>query len=69
MKNKALTQPVEKPFKILKESFHATEEYKLRLILVVISIIISAGTNAIGISFTKVLIDDYIAPLVLQKKS
>lgn len=68
MKNKALTQPVEKPFKILKRIFsYATEEYKLRLILVVISIIISAGTNAIGISFTKVLIDDYIAPLVLQE--
>lgn len=32
-----------------------------------ISIIISAGTNAIGISFTKVLIDDYIAPLALQE--
>ena len=68
MKNKALTQPVEKPFKILKRIFsYATEEYKLRLILVVISIIISAGKNAIGISFTKVLIDDYIAPLVLQE--
>lgn len=68
MKNKALTQPVEKPFKILKRIFsYATEEYKLRLILVVISIIISAGTNAICISFTKVLIDDYIAPLVLQE--
>jgi len=68
LKNKALTQPVEKPFKILKRIFsYATEEYKLRLILVVISIIISAGTNAIGISFTKVLIDDYIAPLVLQE--
>lgn len=68
MKNKALTQPVEKPFKILKRIFsYATEEYKLRLILVVISIIIGAGTNAIGISFTKVLIDDYIAPLVLQE--
>ena len=68
MKNKALTEPIENPFKILKRIFsYATKEYKLRLILVVISIIISAGTNAIGISFTKVLIDDYIAPLALQE--
>ena len=68
MKNKALTEPIENPFKILKRIFsYATKEYKLRLILVVISIIISAGTNAIGISFTKVLIDDYIAPLVMQE--
>lgn len=68
MKNKEFTQPIEKPFKLLKRIFsYATKEYKLRLILVVISIIISAGTNAIGISFTKVLIDDYIAPLVMQE--
>ncbi|AZP05656.1 ABC transporter ATP-binding protein [Jeotgalibaca ciconiae] len=56
------------PLKILKRILsYATKEYKLRLIVVVVSILISAGTNAIGISFTKVLIDDYIAPLVLQE--
>lgn len=33
----------------------------------VISIIISAASNAIGISFTKTLIDDYIAPLLTQE--
>ena len=68
MKNKAFDQPIEKPFKLLKRIFsYATKQYKLRLILVVISILISAGANAVGISFTKVLIDDYIAPLVLQE--
>lgn len=68
MKNKPLDKPTVSPFKILKRIFsYATKEYKLRLVLVVISIIISAGANAIGISFTKVLIDDYIAPLMLQE--
>ena len=68
MKNKPLDKPTVSPLKILKRIFsYATKEYKLRLVLVVISIIISAGANAIGISFTKVLIDDYIAPLMLQE--
>lgn len=68
MKNKPLDKPTVSPFKILKRIFsYATKEYKLRLVIVVISIIISAGANAIGISFTKVLIDDYIAPLMLQE--
>ncbi|AEB29824.1 lipid A export ATP-binding/permease protein MsbA [Carnobacterium sp. 17-4] len=34
--------------------------------MVVVSIVISAATNAIGISFTKTLIDEYIAPLLTQ---
>ncbi|HHX61464.1 MAG TPA: ABC transporter ATP-binding protein [Epulopiscium sp.] len=72
MKNKSINTPIntttESPLKILKRILsYATKEYKGRLIIVVISILISAGMNAIGISFTKVLIDDYIAPLVLQK--
>ncbi|QII83083.1 ABC transporter ATP-binding protein [Jeotgalibaca arthritidis] len=61
-------KPTESPLKILKRLFtYARKEYKLRLIIVVLSIIVSAGTNAIGISFTRVLIDDYIAPLALQE--
>lgn len=68
MKNKPLDKPTVSPLKIFKRIFsYATKEYKLRLVFVVISIIISAGANAIGISFTKVLIDDYIAPLMLQE--
>lgn len=63
-----MSKPTVSPLKILKRILsYATKEYKLRLIVVVVSILISAGTNAIGISFTKVLIDDYIAPLVLQE--
>ena len=58
---------VENPFKIIKRIFsYAAKRYKIQLIVVALSIIISAGTNAIGISFTKTLIDDYIAPLLLQ---
>jgi len=68
VKNKSIGRPTESPLKILKRILsYATKEYKLRLIIVVISILISAGMNALGISFTKVLIDDYIAPLVLQE--
>ena len=53
---------------IFKRIFsYARKEYKLRLFIVFISILISAGVNALGISFTKVLIDDYIAPLVTQE--
>ena len=67
MKNRPM-KPTERPLKILKRLFtYARKEYKLRLIIVVLSIIVSAGTNAIGISFTRVLIDDYIAPLALQE--
>ncbi len=68
VKNKSISKRAESPLKVLKRIFsYATKEYKLRLIIVVISILISAGMNALGISFTKVLIDDYIAPLVLQE--
>lgn len=67
MKNRPM-KPTESPLKILKRLFtYARKEYKLRLNIVVLSIIVSAGTNAIGISFTRVLIDDYIAPLALQE--
>lgn len=53
---------------VIKRLFgYAMNGYKGRLLLVVVSIIISAGTNAIGISFTKTLIDDYITPLALQQ--
>src|SRR5699024_1882644 len=44
-----------------------TYKYNIRNIIDVISIIICSGTNVIGISLTKLLIYDYIAPLVLQE--
>ncbi|WP_029278318.1 ABC transporter ATP-binding protein [Carnobacterium jeotgali] len=68
MKNKPITRPAVSPLKIFKRILsYATKQYKLRIIIVVVSIIISAATNAIGISFTKTLIDDYIAPLLTQE--
>lgn len=68
VKNKPINLAAKGPLKILKRILsYATKEYKGRLIIVVISILISAGMNALGISFTKVLIDNYIAPLVLQE--
>ena len=68
MKNRPITRPTVSPLKIFKRILsYATKQYKLRIIIVVISIIISAASNAIGISFTKTLIDDYIAPLLIQE--
>ncbi len=68
MKNKPIMRPTVSPLKIFKRILsYATKQYKLRIIIVVVSIIISAATNAIGISFTKTLIDDYIAPLLTQE--
>ncbi|MGI6155112.1 MAG: ABC transporter ATP-binding protein [Enterococcus lemanii] len=67
MKNKSIAVTKNSPFKTLGRILsYATKDYKWRLLVVVISVIISAATNAIGISFTKVLIDDYIMPLTLQ---
>lgn len=61
-------RPTVSPLKIFKRILsYATKQYKLRIIIVVVSIIISAATNAIGISFTKTLIDNYIAPLLTQQ--
>lgn len=68
MKNKPIMRQTVSPLKIFKRILsYATKQYKLRIIIVVVSIIISAATNAIGISFTKTLIDDYIAPLLTQQ--
>ena len=54
--------------KIIKRIFsYATKKYEWRLILVFVSIGLSAATNAIGISFTKKLIDNYITPMLKQK--
>lgn len=44
------------------------KKYRWRLIVVLVSIVISAAVNAIGISFTKQLIDRYILPLIGQKQ-
>lgn len=67
MNRKLTGKKVENPLKIIKQIFsYALKKYKFHLVLVAASIIISAGTNAIGISFTKTLIDDYIAPLLFQ---
>lgn len=63
-----MSKPTVSPLKIFKRILsYATKQYKLRIIIVIVSIIISAATNAIGISFTKTLIDDYIAPLLSQQ--
>lgn len=41
-------------------------KYTLKIILVIIFIMISAGANVAGSLFLKVLIDDYIEPLLLE---
>lgn len=63
MNKKTAANPLKTFNRILS---YATRKYKIRILIVIVSIIISAATNAIGISFTKTLIDDYIAPLLTQ---
>ena len=68
MKNKTIAVSKNNPLKTFGRIFsYATKEYKWRLLVVVFSIVVSAATNAMGISFTKILIDDYIVPLTLQE--
>lgn len=51
---------------LLRIFTYAKKKYRWRLVFVAFSIIISAAANAIGISFTKILIDQYITPLLHQ---
>lgn len=63
MKNKGM--PAVNPLKIFARIMsYVGKKYRWRLIVVLISIIISAAVNAIGISFTQKLIDTYILPLI-----
>ncbi|MGX7200343.1 ABC transporter ATP-binding protein [Enterococcus nangangensis] len=67
-KPKTIAKPNVPVSQIIKRiAGYATKKYRWRLIVVFFSIILSAATNAIGISFTKRLIDDFIEPL--QKQS
>lgn len=43
---------------------YVTSTYKLQLVIVLISIIVSALVGVAGIQFLKYLIDDFIIPLV-----
>lgn len=51
--------------KTIKNLFKYIGQYKLQLIFVVIAIIVSAFTGAIASLFLRILIDDYIMPLLL----
>ena len=43
---------------------YVTKEYKFQLVIVLVSIIISALVGVIGVQFIKYLIDDFITPLL-----
>ena len=63
-KKKAMGRPAN-PVKIFSRILsYVGKKYRWRLVIVFISIIISAAANAIGISFSQRLIDDYIVPLL-----
>ena len=63
-KKKAMGRPAN-PVKIFGRILsYVGKKYRWRLIVVFISIIVSAAANAIGISFSQRLIDDYIVPLL-----
>ncbi|HJF20146.1 MAG TPA: ABC transporter ATP-binding protein/permease [Enterococcus columbae] len=68
MKNNGMQTKVS-PLKIFGRILsYVGKKYRWRLIVVLVSIVISAAVNAIGISFTKQLIDRYILPLIGQKQ-
>lgn len=46
---------------------YVTKEYKFQLVVVLVSIIISALVGVIGVQFIKYLIDDFITPLLSAK--
>ena len=50
----------------VKRLLSYVNQYRIRLIFVVVSIIISAFTGAISSLFLKTLIDDYIEPLLID---
>ncbi len=52
--------------KTIKRLLSYLKEYKFRFILVLICIILSAVANVAGSMFIQVVIDDYIAPLMLE---
>lgn len=63
-KKKTMGRPAN-PVKIFSRILsYVGKKYRWRLVIVFISIIISAAANAIGISFSQRLIDDYIVPLL-----
>ena len=43
---------------------YVTSTYKLQFVIVLISIVISSLVGVAGIQFLKILIDDYITPLI-----
>lgn len=53
----------------VKRLFSYMQEYKVRLVLVVVCILLSAAANAGASLFIQRLIDNYITPLLLQKSS
>ena len=63
-KKKTMGRPAN-PVKIFGRILsYVGKKYRWRLIVVFISIFVSAAANAIGISFSQRLIDDYIVPLL-----
>ncbi len=62
------SKPVSKPqntFKTLKRIISYMSAFKLQLVLVIITIVVSASTQIIGTSFLKKVVDSYIQPLFL----
>ena len=53
-----------KRYTIKKLLKYVTKEYKFQLVVVLVSIIISALVGVIGVQFIKYLIDDFITPLL-----
>lgn len=62
-----MPQRITDPGKVIKRLLSYMKEYRLRLVLVIICILISAGASAASGMFIQVIIDDYITPMLTQK--
>ena len=55
------------PGKVIKRLLSYFKDYKLRFVIVLICIVISAGAGAFSAMFIQILIDNYIVPLMGQQ--
>lgn len=56
------------PAKTIKRLLSYFKDYKLRVVLVLFCIVLSAGAGVASSLFIKILIDDYITPLLIAKE-
>ncbi len=60
-------RPAVSPVKTIKRLLGYISEYKVRFVLVLICILVSAGASVLSSVFIQILIDDYITPMLADR--